>query len=76
MTDHKAKAAKHIALTLECDWGEEPRHVELELASAQVHATLALVAEQHTANLIYAFDALGRNPGQWPSEIRDALGLS
>jgi len=50
MTDHKAEALGFISGPSGIDWSEEAPHVEL--AMAQVHATLALAEQQRIANLI------------------------
>lgn len=41
--------------------GDSASHVEWRIRAAQVHATLALVEEQRTANLIRLYDMGGAN---------------
>jgi len=74
VTDHNAAAEEYLALTRERDWAEERSYVELELASAQVHAALYLAEQQRIANQLRAAELRVDKP--WVMSDIERLGLS
>lgn len=74
MADHKARAEELLAEALESRTGTE---VEASRQNqAMVHAMLAVAEQLRVANVIAATGQFGSDPAGWPSEIREALGVS
>ena len=73
--EHTAEAERLLTdMPTVADWDDHPgwaeEHVRAAFAQAQVHATLAVAAEQRTANLI-AWYALADAAGDMPDEAAD-----
>lgn len=60
MTDHAAEARALVNAATEADPGADRDDIRTILNFAQVHATLALVEEQRTANLIALLTAASK----------------
>lgn len=81
MNDHKADAEKLIGdvdTYLDDHRSDEQEAVGVAIATglqAQAAATLMLADQHRTANMIAAHKVFGRNPVQWPSEVREGCGL-
>lgn len=76
MTDHAATAMSYLEATVIDTYGDHDR----KAAIAQVHATLALVEEQRTANLIAAWaqmsPSLRKHRDTLAERVATRLGLT
>lgn len=83
MTNHAAEARSNLSAAEAGDWEKDtgPTFEHIALMAAQVHATLALADEQHTANLIACLAAgffIGHDfeDTAWADEVYPRLGLT